>query len=377
LRLDSNNPVTKTDKGKIRFVDYVLEMMELTDIEKLQVGSYEEGGLTFEQRKRLAIAVELAASPSVIFLDEPTSGLDSRGNDHPVCNLERAPSQTNFSRLLLGAVVIMRAMKKIADTGRTVCATIHQPSAAVFEMFDDLLLLKTGGEVVFFGECGEESCHLVDYFESQGAKQIEHGENPAAWMLQAYTREDTSVNWNGAFRGSAQYQSMKDTIAAIKVAPDESKKIEYDTMFAASWGTRMRLMNSRVFRIMMRAPSYNLARLMIAILYAFLVGIVFLRSRSINLERIYSENDVNGIVSTMFLSLIIMGVVSISMAVPVMKDMRDVFYKHVSTCRSLFAGIDTHSTSFKACLGYDRPQLCCCCYYSGRIAVYSPDVCYF
>lgn len=74
LRLDSNNPLTKTDKGKCQFVDYVLDTMELTDIEKLPVGNYTEGGLTFEQRKRLAIAVELAASPSLIFLDEPTSG---------------------------------------------------------------------------------------------------------------------------------------------------------------------------------------------------------------------------------------------------------------------------------------------------------------
>ena len=46
----------------------------------------------------------------------------------------------------------MRAMKRIAESGRTVCATIHQPSSAVFEMFDDLLLLKKGGSVVFFGE---------------------------------------------------------------------------------------------------------------------------------------------------------------------------------------------------------------------------------
>lgn len=74
LRLSRDNPVTCTDEGRRRFVDYVLQMMELSNIEKLQVGSYEEGGLSFEQRKRLAIAVELAASPAIIFLDEPTSG---------------------------------------------------------------------------------------------------------------------------------------------------------------------------------------------------------------------------------------------------------------------------------------------------------------
>ena len=69
LRLDVNSPEIGDDAAKLKFVDHVLEVMELTDIETLQVGSFEEGGLTFEQRKRLAIACELAGSPSVIFLD--------------------------------------------------------------------------------------------------------------------------------------------------------------------------------------------------------------------------------------------------------------------------------------------------------------------
>ena len=97
LRLDGTDPAVGGVEGKLRYVDHVLETMELTDIQNLQVGSYEEGGLTFEQRKRLAIACELAGSPSVLFLDEPTSGLDSRG-----------------------ALVVMRAMKRIADV--SLCA---------------------------------------------------------------------------------------------------------------------------------------------------------------------------------------------------------------------------------------------------------------
>ena len=60
LRLDAKDPGIGNKAGKIRFVKHVLKTMELTDIENLQVGSYEEGGLSFEQRKRLAIACELA-----------------------------------------------------------------------------------------------------------------------------------------------------------------------------------------------------------------------------------------------------------------------------------------------------------------------------
>jgi ABC-type multidrug transport system ATPase subunit len=75
LRLDGNDLMIGNDAGKLKFAAHVLEIMELTDIQNLQVGSYAEGGLSFEQRKRLAIACELAGSPSVIFLDEPTSGM--------------------------------------------------------------------------------------------------------------------------------------------------------------------------------------------------------------------------------------------------------------------------------------------------------------
>jgi ABC-type lipoprotein export system ATPase subunit len=73
LRLDSNHPELKEDEDKLRFVDSILKLLELINIEKVQVGSYDEGGLSFEQRKRLAIAVELAGSPSILFLDEVRS----------------------------------------------------------------------------------------------------------------------------------------------------------------------------------------------------------------------------------------------------------------------------------------------------------------
>lgn len=72
-------------------------------------------GLTTEQRKRLTIAVELVSNPSIIFMDEPTTGLDARA-----------------------AAIVMRAVKNIAETGRTVVCTIHQPGIDIFEAFDEV-----------------------------------------------------------------------------------------------------------------------------------------------------------------------------------------------------------------------------------------------
>jgi ABC-type multidrug transport system ATPase subunit len=70
LRLDRSNPVFATPDGLNNHIDHVIDMLELTNEADILVGNAEEGGLSFEQKKRLSIAVELAASPSILFLGE-------------------------------------------------------------------------------------------------------------------------------------------------------------------------------------------------------------------------------------------------------------------------------------------------------------------
>lgn len=93
----------------------VLETIELDGIKDSLVGIQGLNGLSTEQRKRLTIAVELVANPSIIFMDEPTTGLDARA-----------------------AAIVMRAVKNVAETGRTIVCTIHQPSIDIFEAFDEV-----------------------------------------------------------------------------------------------------------------------------------------------------------------------------------------------------------------------------------------------
>jgi ABC-type multidrug transport system ATPase subunit len=76
LRLDP--AAVESEHLRNVLVDAILEDVELTSLADALVGTDESGGLSFGQRKRLSIAVELAASPSILFLDEPTSGLESR-----------------------------------------------------------------------------------------------------------------------------------------------------------------------------------------------------------------------------------------------------------------------------------------------------------
>ena len=167
------------------FIDEVMELVELTPLRDSLVGLPGVNGLSTEQRKRLTIAVELVANPSIIFMDEPTSGLDARA-----------------------AAIVMRTVRNTVDTGRTVICTIHQPSIDIFEAFDEvctttthsffpsslhqlncchnmqLLLLKRGGEEIYIGPLGRHSSHLIKYFEGiQGVSSIKDGYNPATWML--------------------------------------------------------------------------------------------------------------------------------------------------------------------------------------------------
>lgn len=107
---------------KLRVVE-VLTAMGLKHRQKSMVGGTLPGGLMLRglsggERKRLSIAAGILATPSVIFLDEPTSGLDS-----------------------FAALSVMGYLKRMArDNGHAVIASIHQPRAAIWNMFDKVCL---------------------------------------------------------------------------------------------------------------------------------------------------------------------------------------------------------------------------------------------
>lgn len=67
----------------------------------------------------------------------------------------------------------MRTVRNIVNTGRTIVCTIHQPSIDIFEAFDELLLLKRGGELIFNGQLGYKSKHLVHYFSVSLIKSLQ------------------------------------------------------------------------------------------------------------------------------------------------------------------------------------------------------------
>ncbi|KAK8708737.1 hypothetical protein V6N13_059774 [Hibiscus sabdariffa] len=193
LRLASNID-TKTRK---MFVDEVMELVELKPLRNALVGLPGVDGLSTEQRKRLTIAVELVANPSIIFMDEPTSGLDARA-----------------------AAIVMRTVRNTVDTGRTVVCTIHQPSIDIFEAFDELLLMKRGGQVIYAGPLGRHSHKLIEYFEAvQGVPKIGHGYNPATWMLEVSApsvEAKLNVDFADIYTNSSLYRMNQELIKDLR-----------------------------------------------------------------------------------------------------------------------------------------------------------------
>lgn len=87
------------------------------------------------ERKRVNVAMELLTEPDIIYLDEPTSGLDPYR--------ERQ---------------VMELMRTIADQGRTILLTTH--STLSLDLCDMLLVMGSGGRVVFFGPPREALKHF-------------------------------------------------------------------------------------------------------------------------------------------------------------------------------------------------------------------------
>jgi len=132
LRLPKGMP--KEDKEKK--VEAILGALSLAKCADTLVGGEKVRGISGGERKRLNIGCELIASPTLVFLDEPTTGLDS-----------------------FQAEKVVQSLRDLAALGHTIVTVIHQPSGAVYNMFDDLLLLSEG-RLMYHGAAAAATTHF-------------------------------------------------------------------------------------------------------------------------------------------------------------------------------------------------------------------------
>ncbi|XP_068639700.1 ABC transporter G family member 11-like [Aristolochia californica] len=116
---------------KQALVESTIIEMGLQDCADTVIGNWHLRGISGGEKRRVSIALEILMRPRLLFLDEPTSGLDSAS-----------------------AFFVTQTLRGLSRDGRTVIASIHQPSSEVFELFDRLYLLS-GGKTVYFGKVSE------------------------------------------------------------------------------------------------------------------------------------------------------------------------------------------------------------------------------
>ncbi|PSS03109.1 Pleiotropic drug resistance protein [Actinidia chinensis var. chinensis] len=297
-------------KTKFAFVEEVLEIIELDEIRHCLVGMPGVSGLSTEQRKRLTIAVELVANPSIIFMDEPTTGLDARS-----------------------AAIVMRAVKNVADTGRTIVCTIHQPSIDIFEAFDELILLKVGGHIIYSGPLGQHSSSVIKYFEDiSGVPKIRNNYNPATWMMEVTSTSveaELDVDFAQIYKNSALYQNNKALVSTLSTPPPGSKDLYFPTRFSQNrWG-QFKSCLWKQYLSYWRSPSYNLMRSMYLLFASLLFGILFWdQGRKIN-----NQQSLFNILGSLFSAAIFLGINNSSSVLPYVTTERSVLY------RERFAGM--------------------------------------
>jgi ABC-type multidrug transport system ATPase subunit len=251
-------PKTVSKQEKYEFVEEVIKMLNMEDFANAIVGVPGEG-LNVEQRKLLTIGVELAAKPALLlFLDEPTSGLDS---------------QSSWA--------ICAFLRKLADSGQAVLCTVHQPSAILFQSFDRLLFLAKGGKTVYFGNIGENSRTLLDYFESSGARRCGDQENPAEYMLEIVNNgtNDQGKAWDTVWKESPKWQENRDEIERLHQekagAVSEHTNEASHSEFAMPFMSQLWAVTYRVFQQYWRNPSYIFAKFALGVAAGLFIGFTF------------------------------------------------------------------------------------------------------
>eukprot|EP00741_Cyanophora_paradoxa_P015704 tig00020904_g15161.t1 len=172
-------PASATDAERAARVDDVIAELGLIKAADTLIGGYFRRGVSGGEKRRVSIGVELIRSPLVLLLDEPTSGLSSAD-----------------------AYGIVDVVKGMAEAGHTVVCTIHQPSDAVFSMFDALLLLAAGRAAYFGPAAG-----AVAHFESLGYPLAGRAVSPAEFLIETVSPPigSAALAWvagdaDGAFR---------------------------------------------------------------------------------------------------------------------------------------------------------------------------------
>ncbi len=185
-------------------IDAVLAQLGLAGIDDVLIGSPTRKGISGGQRKRVNLAMELLTDPSVLFLDEPTSGLSSEDT-----------------------LIVMQVLRQLADAGKTILLTIHQPSLEAFSKLDNVVVVAKdagstdAGRLAFFGPAVPDS---IEFFNPQNG----NANSPATplvpdMLLRGLATQPTAA-WCKRYKSSEYHREFVKERAGSTISGDMASR---------------------------------------------------------------------------------------------------------------------------------------------------------
>lgn len=269
LRLPDKMPWS----DKRALVESTIVEMGLQDCADTVIGNWHLRGISGGEKRRVSIALEILMRPRLLFLDEPTSGLDSAS-----------------------AFFVTQTLRGLSRDGRTVIASIHQPSSEVFELFDRLYLLS-GGKTVYFGLASEAyeffanagfpcptlrnpSDHFLRCINSDFDKVKATLKGSMKLRFEASDDPLEKVTTAEAIRALTDYYRTSQYCYAANEKVEEMSKIKGTVLDSggsqASFFMQTFMLTKRSFVNMSRDFGYYWLRLVIYVLVTVCIGTIYL-----------------------------------------------------------------------------------------------------
>lgn len=183
-------PADYTDADIRARIEHVLKLLEIEGTKDVVIGSPEKKGISGGQRKRVNLAMELLSDPSILFLDEPTSGLAADD-----------------------AMNVIEVLRNLADAGKTIIVTIHQPSLDVFRMMDSLVVVSRDknstepARMVYFGPTYPAA---VEFFNPDGIANAKPNAEPSPDEVLRGLRGANTASWVARYNSSIYKRQYVD-----------------------------------------------------------------------------------------------------------------------------------------------------------------------
>jgi ABC-type multidrug transport system ATPase subunit len=258
---DLRLPPPTTQEERYQTVEQVIMELGLKECAETRIGTNIHKGCSGGEKRRTSIGVQMLANPSVLFCDEPTTGLDAT---------------TAFQ--------IVRTLKRLAQEGRTVIASIHAPRSEIWRLFDNVILLARGS-VLYSGSSSES----LPYFEQYG-HVLPSFVNPAEFLIDLAAIDNRTEALEAASLARVDFlrsswtskwkteKGMKGTSKDDNKSKKQTGAVQNTPMAkAVPFHQQFRVLTSRTFKTTIRDPMGVAGSLLEAVGMAVINGWIFLQ----------------------------------------------------------------------------------------------------